>query len=253
MSQETSSVSGATASAERPLPKNLPLELLPLYDWWKTNGSQLLVSVALVLLVGGGAYAYRSYRADKLARANKELTQASGIEELEGVVAQYGTLKAGNAARLRLAKAYFDADRFEDALDAYDACLGKGAPKGFEDLARMGRAYALEGLGRQDEALTAYRALAESKAGFLSLQASLGVARIYTLQGKKDEAKKLLETLKAQKTGEAAAEMAIAHLEGVIDRYEPRARPSLMDAANEAAQALQPPATAPVTAPAPAP
>ena len=80
------------------------------------------------------------------------------------------------------------------------------------------------------------------------------------LQGKRDEAKKLLENLKAEKTDVPAWEMAIASLEGVVTRYEPRAERSLFDAADAAAKAAQdvtpaaaPAAAAPVAAPAPVP
>ena len=79
----------------------------------------------------------------------------------------------------------------------------------------------------------------------------MGIARVMTLQGKKDEAKKLLENLKAEKTDDAVWEMAIANLEGVITRYEPRAERSLFDAANEAAKAVDAPA--PITVPATTP
>ena len=99
-----------------------------------------------------------------------------------------------------------------------------------------------------DDALAAYEAFDKSSVGhFLQPQAKMGIARIYTLQGKKAEAKKLLENLKAQKTNNPTWEMAVANLEGVINRYEPRAARSLFEAADEAAKSIKPP-----TPPAPA-
>ena len=252
MSQETPSPAQVPAAAEQPIPTNLPIELLPLYDWWKTNGSQFAVTLAVVAILGGGAFAFKEYRLSRATNANKEFVHANSLEELESVVAKFGSTPTGNAARLRLAKAYFDASKYEDALSTYDTCLSKGAPKGFEDVARLGRAHALEALNRLDEALAAYEAFNKDAAGhFLQPQSQMGIARIYTLQGKKDEAKKLVENLKAQKTDNAVWEMAIANLEGVINRYEARASRSLFDAANEAA--AKAPAPAPVPAPAPAP
>jgi len=251
MSQETSTPAPAAKPGEQPIPTNLPIELLPLYDWWKANGSQFVVSVAVIAILAGGAFAFKQHRASRIASANKELTRASSLEELESVVAKFGSTKAGNAARLRLAKAYFDASRYEDALNTYDACLKRGAPAGFVEIATLGRALALEGLNRLDEALAAYEAFTKSCAGhFLEPQAQMGIARVYTLQGKKDEAKKLLENLKAKKTDNASWEMALANLEGVVNRYEPRAARSLFDAANEAAKQTPAPAAAPAPAPA---
>ena len=252
MSQQTVSPAETTTPAAQPIPVNLPIELLPLYDWWKANGSQFVVTLAAALILVGGTFAFKQYRTARIAAANKELVKASSLEDLESVVVKYGSTKAGNAARLRLAKAYFDASRYEDALNTYDACLSKGAPKGFAEIARLGRAHALEGLSRLDDALAAYQAFNTDASGhFLQPQAQMGIARIYTLQGKKAEAKKLVETLKAQKSDNSAWEMAIANLEGVINRYEPRAARSLFEAADDAAKKTAAPAPAlPAAAPA---
>ncbi len=249
MSQENKKATAAAdAHTESAIPTNLPLELIPLYDWWKANGGQFLITAAAVAVLGGGAFAYQQFRSGRIAEANKSLVQASSLDELETLVRKYGATKAGNAARLRLAKAYYDASNYEEALATYDACLNKGAPKGFAEIARLGRAHALEGLNRLDEALAAYESFDQTCAGhFLQPQAKMGIARIYALQGKKDEAKKLLEDLKAEKTGNAAWEMAIANIEGVVNRYEPRAARSLFDAADEAAKKIAPAPAAPAS------
>jgi predicted negative regulator of RcsB-dependent stress response len=235
------------------IPKNLPLEMLPLYDWWKANGSQFLITLITVAVVGGGAFTYKQVRESKISEANKELLKANSLEDLENMVAKYGSVKAGNAARLRLAKAYYDASKYDEALEAYETCLRKGVANGFEEIAQLGRAHALEGLNRLDDALAAYQAFDKVSSGhYLQPQAQLGIARAYALQGKKDEAKKLLETLKAKQTGSAPLEMAIANLEGIIDRYEPRAARSLFDAADAAAKSAPAP-TVPAPQPSPAP
>lgn len=241
MSQATSDAQNTSKTTLATIPENLPEEMLPLYDWWKANGSQFLITVAAAAVLIGGALAFKQYRSAKIAGANQELLKASSLEELETVVAKYGSTKAGNAARLRLAKAYYDASKYDEALTAYDDCIRKGAPKGFAEIAVLGRAHALEGLSRFDEALAAYQDFDKAGEGHcMQPYAKMGVARIYTLQGKKDEAKKLLENLKAQKTGDSAWEMAIANLEGIVGRYEPRAARSLFDAADSAAKAAAP-------------
>ena len=252
MSQETNTAVDAPKPAGDSLPKNLPIELLPLYDWWKANGGQFLITLLTTAILLGGAWAFVLYREAKTTGANKELLQASSLEELESVVAKYGSTQAGNSARLRLAKAYFDASNYEEALNAYTTCLSKGAPSGFAEIAKLGRAISLEALNRLDDALAAYEAFDKASEGhFLQPQAKMGIARIYTLQGKKDAAKKLLENLKAQKTGNSTWEMAVANLEGVVNRYEPRASRSLFEAADEAAKTIKQPV--PLTPPPPAP
>lgn len=247
MSQEKS-VAPDTSSPTLPtIPENLPEEMLPLYDWWKANGKQFVITLAVAVILVGGGFVFKHYRASEIAGANQELLKASSLDELENVVAKYGATKAGNAARLRLAKAYYDASKYEEALSAYETCLRKGAPQGFAEIAELGRAHALEGLSRTDEALTTYQAFEKTHADhFLQPHATLGIVRILTMQGKKDEAKKLLENLKAKKTGTPSWEMAIANLEGVVNRYEARAARSLFDAADAAAAKTDAPAALPV-------
>ena len=259
MSQEKSSAPETSKPTLQPIPENLPEEMLPLYDWWKANGRQFLITLTVAVVLIGGGIALKQVRAAKITGANQELLKASSLEELETAVAKYGSTKAGNAARLRLAKAYYDASKYEEALGAYDTCLSKGAPQGFAEIAELGRAHALEGVGRLDEAQAAYQAFGKKHTDhFLQPHATLGSARILTMQGKKEDAKKLLENLKAQKTGSPAWEMAIANLEGIVSRYEPRAARSLFETANEAAKAAAPapaalPAPAPAAVPAPKP
>ena len=221
----------------QPIPENLPEELLPLYDWWKSKGPQFLSTVGAVTLIAIGALAFIHYRKGKLSEANIELTQANSVEELEEVIAKFGGLKPGNAARIRLAKAYYDASRYEEALDTYATCEQNGAPKGFEDLVTLGRAHSLEALGKNDEALEIFKSFSENKKeSFLYPQAKMGMARVLTLQGKKDEAKNLLDELKAEKTDDPVWEMTVANLEDVIDRYEPRKKRSLFEMADDAAK-----------------
>lgn len=218
-----------------PVPENLPEELLPLYDWWKANGTHFLVAAACAVIVCVAVFGFRQYHAGKVAMANQELLQAQSVADLEAAVIKYGSMKAGKALRLRLAKAYFDAGRYEPSLEAYDAYLAAGsALEGFDDIARVGRACALEGLERYDEALDDFRAFQKDyPESFLLREAQFGEARVLCLQGKKDAASKLLENLKAKATGKPGDELAVANLQDVIARYEPRLARSLLELAKE--------------------
>lgn len=235
----TESVEKKVVEDIKPIPENLPEELLPLYDWWREKGVRSVSTAVAVALVAFGIMGYMHFRKGKIADANIELTQANSVEELEGVVAKYGNTKAGNAARIRLAKAYYDASKYEDALASYEECERKGVPKGFEDVVTLGRAHSFEAMEKTDEALAIYKSFTETeKESYLYPQAVMGLARVMTLQGQKDAAKKILEELKAEKTDETAWEMAIANLEEIIDRYEPRKKRSLFEMADEAGKTL---------------
>jgi predicted negative regulator of RcsB-dependent stress response len=224
------------------LPVNLPLELIPLYDWWKKSGGQFLVQAGIAIILVVAIIGGKQYYTSKVATANQELLKATTTEELESLVNDYGSWKIGNAARLRLAKSYYDSEKYEEALEVYQTCISKGAPAGFEEVAVLGRAICLEALGaeRLDEATKAYTEfIAKYSTHFLVTQAKMGQARVLALKGKKDEAAKLLETLKAEKNKDPMAELAITQLQGVIARHE-TAKPF----------SLTEPTTTPVTVPA---
>lgn len=235
----TESVEEKEVKNIKPIPENLPEELLPLYDWWREKGVKSVSAALAIALAAAGIMGYMHLRKNRIADANIELTQANSVEELEGVVAEYGNTKAGNAARIRLAKAYYDASKYENALASYEECENNGVPKGFEDVVTLGRAHALEALEKTEQAFAVYKSFTESrKESYLYPQAAMGLARVTTLQGDKDAAKKILEELKAKKTDETAWEMAIANLEEIIDRYEPRRKRSLFEMADEAGKVL---------------
>jgi tetratricopeptide (TPR) repeat protein len=236
----TENLTDQNVETAKPIPENLPEELLPLYDWWKAKGAQSLLTAGAVAVIAISALAYMHYRKTRNVEANIQLTNANSLEELETAVAEYGDLPAGNALRLRLAKTYYDAAKYEEALQTYDECAAAGPPEGFEDIVTLGRAHSLEALEQNDAALEIFRNFAEDcKESFLYPQAVMGMARVMTMQNRKQEAKHLLEELKAEKSDEPIWEMAIANLEDVIDRYEPRSKPSLFDMAESAEKQLQ--------------
>jgi predicted negative regulator of RcsB-dependent stress response len=244
-------VKGAAPAANvKPIPENLPEELLPLYDWWTKSGLQTVITLVIIVIVVGGFYGVRSYRQGKITEANRSLISAGSLEELEAAVAKSGGTKAGNAIRLRLAKAYYDAEKYEDALNTYKACLARKAPDGFKEIAELGVAVSLEGMKDYDKALAAYQAFEKGHADhFLIPQATMGVARVTALKGDKAGAKKILENLKARATGKTLLESQIAQLDSVIDRYTPRAQTTLFEAANAAAEKAAKKPAAPVTSP----
>jgi hypothetical protein len=217
-------------------------ELLPLWDWWVKEGRSTLMMLAVAGLVVAGFYAGRNWLRSRDAAANNALTNAYTTEDLEMAVSSYGGTKAGAALQIRLAKSYYDAERYEEALNTYDALIAKAAKNAaFADIAAVGRAYALEGLGKAKEAGEAFAAYADDPAhaaSYLLLTAKLGAARCKALAGDKDGAAKAFDALKAA----AKDEMAKARIERMADavaRHDPtRAARSLFDAANAAAEAV---------------
>lgn len=237
------------ASTPNPVPANLPLELLPVYDWWKANGSRFLTTAAILAIAVSGTLIYLRYRSSQMAEAVAVVSSARSLDDLESAVARYGSTPAGISAQLRLAKAYCDAGKYEEALARYETFVQKHASHPFVDVAKVGRAQALEGLNRTAEALEIYSAFRKANRDhYLTPTAWLGEARCLALQGQKAEAKALLDDLRAAKANTPWEGIA-KHLQGVIARYDGRslAPASLFDQAN-----LLPPLTTSAATNAPA-
>ena len=236
--------------AEQPvadLPKGFPPELIPLYDWWKKEGKSWLVSLAIAAAVVGAFYGAKHWIKARQAAASSALASAITADELETAVAQYGSSKAGASMKLRLAKAYYDEGRFQDAYDLYSKLVGS-EPEGFKDYVTMGLAFSLEGLKKYEEARDAFAKYAADEAnakGIFLLTAKLGAARCKAQAGDKEGAVKDLEALKEKCEKDSMDEMRIDSLIDACKRWEPR---SLFDAANAAAAQLD--AAAPAAAPA---
>ena len=238
--------------AEQPvadLPKGFPPELIPLYDWWKKEGRSWLVALAIALAVVAAFYGGKAWMRSRQMAASSALAAATSVDELEMAVAQHGSSKAGGLMKLRLAKAYYDAGRFQDAHDLYSKLAGS-EPESFADYVKIGLAFSLEGLKKYEEARNEFAQYAADEAnanGIFLLTAKLGAARCKAQAGDKEGAIKDLEALKEKCEKDGADASRIDSLIDACRRWEPR---SLFDAANEAAKQLD--AAAPAAAPAPA-
>ena len=196
-------------------------ELIPLVEWWEKDGKSTVTWLLVAAIAVGGFYAWKGHRAAKRAAASGAVVSAISTDALEEAVAKFGGEPSGGVLKLRLAKSYFDAGRYEEALAQYDGMAG-ATPDGFADVPAVGRAQCLEALGRFEEAQAAFDAFAQSAAtnGYLTLSAQLGAARCLAQQGKKDEALKRIAALKDATKDDAAAAMRVAAAESLVSRFE---------------------------------
>ena len=178
----------------------------------------LIPYIAIALIVVGGYYGVKHHIEAKKVAASSEVVNALTVEELEGAVTEYGSTATGPVLKMRLAKQYFDAGRYEEALAQYED-LEKAPAEGFEDVPVVGKAQTLEAMGKYDEALAIFEKFAAEKPNnYLTLTAQLGAARCVAEKGDKDAALKQIETLKAATT-DALSKTRIEVTEDCIKRY----------------------------------
>ena len=200
-------------------------ELYPLIEWWEKDGKSTVVWLLAAAIVVGGYYGWKNHKAAVKAAASEALVNAYTTEEIEDAASKFSGSPTAGALKLRLAKSYFDAGRFEEALAQYEALDGK-APDGFADIPVVGKAQCLEALGKFAEAQQAFDAFAEANPkSYLRLTAQLGAARCLAQAGDKKAAFARIDALKAANKEEGIDKVRIEAAESTIKRFEKKSAP----------------------------
>ena len=196
-------------------------ELFPLIEWWEKDGKQMVIWLVVAAVAVGGWYGWKHHVASVKAAASDALVSTYTTEEIEDAVAKYGTSDSGDALKLRLAKSYFDAGRYEEALAQYEGLIGK-IDAAFAEIPVVGKAQCLEASGKFAEAKAAFEAFAaENPKHYLTLTAQLGAARCAAQAGDRAAA---LEALKVLKAGaDDLAKARIEATESAVKRLETKA------------------------------
>lgn len=193
-------------------------ELIPLIDWWKKDGKTTVLCLVVAVVAFFGYKGWQAKRAATRAEASAALINAEAVEDLENAVSKFEGAKAEGAIQLRLAKGYFDAGRFDDALAKYEEMAGK-EPDGFEGIPAVGKAHCLEAKGQFAEAQKLFdEFVAANPESYLLLTAQLGSARVQAQAGDKTGALDKLAQLKSAAKDDAVAVARIDATEIAIKR-----------------------------------
>ena len=201
-------------------------ELLPLVEWWEKDGKETVIYLLVAAIAVGGWYGWKHHKAAVKEAASNALVNAYTTEEIEDAVSKFSGSASAGALKIRLAKNYYDAGRYEEALAQYEGLLDK-APEGFADIPVVGKAQCLEALGKFDEAAKAFDAFAEANpTNYLTLTAQLGAARSFAQSGDKTKALARIEALKAANKDDALAKARVEATETAIKRFGQKAAPA---------------------------
>ena len=195
-------------------------ELLPLVEWWEKDGKSTVTWLLVAAIAVGGFYGWKHHRAAKKAAASEAVASAISTTALEDAVANFKGAATEGVLKIRLAKNYFDAGRYGEAMKQYDE-LAAMKLDGFADIPVVGKAQCLEALGKFGDAFAAFDAFAQANTnGYLTLTAQLGAARCLAQDGKKDEALKRLAALKDATKDDALANRRVESTESLVKRFE---------------------------------
>lgn len=201
-------------------------ELLPLVEWWEKDGKQTVIYLLIAAVAVGGWYGWKHHQKAVKTAAVSAAVNAYTTEEIEEAVSRFSGTDSEGALKIRLAKSYYDAGRYEEALAQYEALVGN-APDGFADVPVVGKAQCQEALGKFDEALKAFDAFVEANpTNYLTLTAQLGAARCLAQKGDKKAALDRLAALKDANKDDALAKARVEAAESLVKRFGQKASPA---------------------------
>ena len=226
----------APAPVDGGMAEKLPEELLPVYDWYRTQGRQLVMATAVLLLVALGTAAFLRHRANQGDLASAALMTTKNVEGLENLKNQYGGTRVAPLVDLRLAEAYFNAGNLKGARGVYETFLKRHGNHPMAGNARVGLAATLEAEQSFEEAGAGFESFAsEHPDHYLYPVAVMGQARCLAARQQKAAARDLLDRLIVARAGTPWEEMA-RDLRGVIDRFEGFKTRSIFDQMDAAAK-----------------
>ena len=223
------------AKVDRKKLLNEPDEFITVSDkavrWIQENLNIVIigvVAVAVVLSAVIGTKAYIEHREDTAANTlapvmsnyadllNQKADQAKikqAEDALATLVAEYGATTAGMQARMALGSLQAEKGKWQKALDTYTAlCDEEDLAADFKPLAYRGKAQALEGLKKYDQAAEAYAEAAKTAGPNQAMAFKFDQARVLAAAGKKDQAKALYREVLGQKPDPQTVAAATAQL-----------------------------------------
>ena len=163
-------------------------------------------------------YGWKNHRAAVTVAESEAVTSGYTVEEIEETVSKFGDGKSGAAIKIRLAKKYYDAGRYDEAIKVYDE-IAAAKPEGFAEIPVVGKALCLEGKGEYAEARAALEAfVAENPSSPFALTARLGAVRSQALAGARDGAVKTLAAMKDEFKEETPARARVLATEDCVKR-----------------------------------
>jgi predicted negative regulator of RcsB-dependent stress response len=159
------------------------------------NGKKIL-SLAVVVAIAVFGYTYIKQNAKKKnAEASELLSVASNVQDLETLVNDYASADAAPLADFALAKGYYDAGRFDEAIVIYKAFPTKFPKSNLKKAANVGVLFCEEGKGNYEVALTGFDTfISENTNSYLVEQVIFAKARCLKELGQVEEAKVVYET-----------------------------------------------------------
>ncbi len=210
-------------------------ELEDLRLWWQKHGNGVSLILTVVLLSVIAYNLYNRHVESKKDAASQAYFAATSVEELDDLVATHRKSSEAPLALLQIGGMYYQQQRYEPAMDAYESFLRDYPKHPLVPVALLGVAHVKEAEGKFAEAGKGFGEFVEANPSHYMLpMALLGQARSAALADRRDEARAILDRMMADYAGTAWAGLA-----DDLSAALPRLEHVSLDAADQFADALR--------------
>ena len=180
-------------------------------EWIEEYSTKILIGFGVLLLVLGSLWGFKAYGESKERRAQLDYAKVlqswpadqnstreaweKTISELDVFLKEHSGTKPVNDARLDLARAYFQTQQYENALNLNKKVLDQlPRDQSLKFLAQYQLAFNYEALGKTDEAITVWSDLKGNTSPEFQKEADWNLARLYARKGDYPKAAEHYET-----------------------------------------------------------
>jgi len=196
-------------------------ELEQLKMFWAEQGTKITIVAAVIAVAVFGSNMYRSHKRGAVADGSAQLAAARSLQDLEAVVADYGSTPAAPLALLQLGKAAYDMGDYNGAMAHYERFADGYADHELASVAEVGMIHCREARGEVPAAEAAFKAFAAADPEhFLAGTAELGQARCLEQLGRFDDARIIYEDMVANRGDSMWGDRATEQLDTLEERIE---------------------------------
>ncbi len=206
-------------------------EIEQVKTFWRDHGTHITIVAAVIAAVVFGTNMVRSHKRRAVADASAQLAAARSVQDLEAIVADYGSTPSAPLALLQLGKAAYDMGNYNGAMTYYESFADRYADHELASVAEVGLIHCREARGELEAAEAAFQAFATADPKhFLAATALLGQARCLEQLGRFDDARIVYEDLVATRGDSMWGDRAAEKLETLEDRIEAYNNPPAVSA-----------------------
>ena len=173
-------------------------------DFFQTNLKKIISSAILIVIIISIALIAWNIIKDAQFKADASLAAATTIDELKAAIAKFPNAKGTEIAQLKLATAYFNEKKYNDAMNVLENLSNKASNQSIKGRALLNSAYCLSAVNKSKEAANKLESIGtdDNLPEFIRNEANLEAGRIYFNLQDKTKAKTVLNLINSENPNE---------------------------------------------------